>query len=241
MTLGKTDFPPGITKTDEYFGEQVIYHDELVARVPLARAAGGAQPLALAVTYQGCAEAGLCYPPTTKTFNARSAQPAARRTASPAASAYVSEQDSLAGMIVHGNLLVMLAMFFAAGLVLAFTPCVLPMVPILSRLIAGQGTSVTTRRAFALSLTYVLGMAFTYTAAGAAAAAAGQQVQAAVPASPGSSLTVRHAVRGDGAVDVRAVHGADARGAADAPVAAPAIASAPAPSAASPRWARCRR
>jgi thiol:disulfide interchange protein DsbD len=177
VTLGKTDFPPGITKTDEYFGEQVIYHDELVAHVPLARADGGAQPLALAVTYQGCAEAGLCYPPTTKTFKVDLPAGGAA-TASPATGAYVSEQDSLAGMIVHGNLLVMLAMFFAAGLVLAFTPCVLPMVPILSRLIAGQGTSVTTRRAFALSLTYVLGMAFTYTAAGAAAAAAGQQVQA---------------------------------------------------------------
>jgi thiol:disulfide interchange protein DsbD len=177
VTLGKTDFPPGTTKTDEYFGEQVIYHDELVAHVPLARAAGGAQPLVLAVTYQGCAEAGLCYPPTTKTFNLDLPTGGAA-TASPAAGAYVSEQDSLAGMIVHGNLLVMLAMFFAAGLVLAFTPCVLPMVPILSRLIAGQGTRVTTRRAFALSLTYVLGMAFTYTAAGAAAAAAGQQVQA---------------------------------------------------------------
>jgi thioredoxin:protein disulfide reductase len=188
VTLGKTDFPPGITKTDEYFGEQVIYHDELVARVPLARGAGGAQPLALTVTYQGCAEAGLCYPPTTKSFNiglpAGGATPGATAaagsgtTASAVGGAYVSEQDSLAGMIVHGNLFVMLAMFFAAGLVLAFTPCVLPMVPILSRLIAGQGSSVTTRRAFALSLTYVLGMAVTYTAAGAAAAAAGQQVQA---------------------------------------------------------------
>ncbi len=188
VTLGKTDFPPGITKTDEYFGEQVIYHDELVARVPLARSAGGTQPLALAVTYQGCAEAGLCYPPTTKSFavslpaggaaagpNAASGTAAA---AGAAGAAYVSQQDSLAGMIVHGNLFVMLAMFFAAGLVLAFTPCVLPMVPILSRLIAGQGSNVTTRRAFALSLTYVLGMAVTYTAAGAAAAAAGQQVQA---------------------------------------------------------------
>jgi thiol:disulfide interchange protein DsbD len=200
VTLGKADFPPGITKTDEYFGEQVIYHDELLAHVPLAHAAGGVQPLALAVTYQGCAEAGLCYPPTTKTFNinlpasgttpgasaaqgtaaahgAVAAAAPATATAAPVR-AYVSEQDSLAGLIVRGNLFAMLAMFFGAGLVLAFTPCVLPMVPILSRLIAGQGTSVTTRRAFALSLTYVLGMALTYTAAGAAAAAAGQQVQA---------------------------------------------------------------
>ncbi|MFO1399755.1 MAG: protein-disulfide reductase DsbD [Steroidobacteraceae bacterium] len=182
VTLGKTDFPPGITKKDEYFGEQVIYHDELVARVPLSRAAGGAQPLALAVTYQGCAEAGLCYPPTTKTFELR--LPAGGSGAGGAAAArpvpggYVSEQDWLTRVILHGSLGSALLLFFVAGLGLAFTPCVLPMVPILSRLIAGQGPDVTPRRAFALSLTYVLGMALTYTAAGAAAAAAGQQVQA---------------------------------------------------------------
>ena len=198
VALGKTDFPPGITKNDEYFGEQVIYHDELVARVPLSRAAGGAQPLALAVTYQGCAEAGLCYPPITKTFDLQ--LPGAGAGSGAAATAatgtvgaggvgsgqggsgqgggYVSEQDWLTRVILHGSLGSALLLFFIAGLGLAFTPCVLPMVPILSRLIAGQGPSVTPRRAFALSLTYVLGMALTYTAAGAAAAAAGQQVQA---------------------------------------------------------------
>ncbi|MCC7461685.1 MAG: protein-disulfide reductase DsbD [Gammaproteobacteria bacterium] len=192
VSLGKTDFPPGILKNDEYFGEQVIYHDELIARVPLSRAAGRAQPLGLAVTYQGCAEAGLCYPPITKTFDLRlppggaaaggtvgggvlSTVSAGGATSS---GAYVSEQDGLARLIVHGSILAMLAIFFGSGLLLAFTPCVLPMVPILSRLIAGQGPDVTPQRAFALSLTYVLGMALTYTAAGAAAAAAGQQVQA---------------------------------------------------------------
>jgi thiol:disulfide interchange protein DsbD len=191
VTLGKTDFPPGITKNDEYFGEQVIYHDELVARVPLSRAAGGAQPLALAVTYQGCAEAGLCYPPITKTFDlqlpgaaqagsgqAGSGQAGSGQAGSGQAGGYVSEQDWLTRVILHGSLGSALLLFFVAGLGLAFTPCVLPMVPILSRLIAGQGPTVTPRRAFALSLSYVLGMALTYTAAGAAAAAAGQQVQA---------------------------------------------------------------
>jgi thiol:disulfide interchange protein DsbD len=91
--------------------------------------------------------------------------------------AYISEQDRLATLIRSGNLFVMLGAFFLAGLVLAFTPCVLPMVPILSGIIAGQGDKVTTRRAFALSLTYVLGMACTYTLAGAVFAAAGKQVQ----------------------------------------------------------------
>jgi thiol:disulfide interchange protein DsbD len=90
----------------------------------------------------------------------------------------VSEQDWLASLIVSGNLFVMLGFFFAAGLGLAFTPCVLPMVPILSSIIAGQGEKATTRRSFALSLTYVLGMAVTYTLVGALFAAAGKQVQA---------------------------------------------------------------
>jgi len=89
----------------------------------------------------------------------------------------VSEQDRFATLIKSGNTFLMLGGFFLAGLVLAFTPCVLPMVPILSGIIAGQGKNVTTGRAFSLSLTYVLGMAFTYTIAGALCAAAGKQVQ----------------------------------------------------------------
>jgi thiol:disulfide interchange protein DsbD len=93
------------------------------------------------------------------------------------ATGYVSEQDRFATLIKSGNTFLMLGGFFLAGLVLAFTPCVLPMVPILSGIIAGQGKNVTTGRAFALSLTYVLGMAFTYTIAGALCAAAGKQVQ----------------------------------------------------------------
>src|SRR5690606_7841275 len=91
---------------------------------------------------------------------------------------FVSRQDWMAGFIRSGNLFLVIGFFFGAGLLLAFTPCVLPMVPILSGIIAGQGAGVTTRRAFFLSLSYVLGMAFTYTLAGIAAAAAGAQIQA---------------------------------------------------------------
>jgi thiol:disulfide interchange protein DsbD len=195
VQIGATEFPPGVVKQDDYFGKQVTYHNALVATVPITRASGGVVPLT--VIYQGCAEAGLCYPPITRTVSiqlpasgaassgggaasgvgAAAAASGVRSTAS--ASTYVSEQDRLATMIRSGNMLVVLAYFFGAGLLLAFTPCVLPMVPILSGLIAGGRRQVSTGRAFALSLTYVLGMSFTYTLAGAAFAAAGKQAQAA--------------------------------------------------------------
>ena len=185
MTLGAAELPSGDTKNDEYFGKQIVYHAGLIAHLPVAHSAG-ATALALSVTYQGCAEAGLCYPPITKQFNltlpSGAAAAAVAGAAGPAAGAgsgaFVSEQDRLAHMIRTGSLAAIVASFFGLGLLLAFTPCVLPMVPILSGLIAGQGANVTTKRAFLLSLTYVLGMAITYTVAGAAFAAAGHQVQA---------------------------------------------------------------
>jgi thiol:disulfide interchange protein DsbD len=161
-------------KTDEYFGRQETYHHELVGELPVARAAATATDVALAVTYQGCAEAGLCYPPITKTIQVSLPRGDTSR------GAYVSEQERLATLVRTGSLIVVLGTFFGLGLLLGFTPCVLPMVPILSGIIVGQGASITTRRAFTLSLTYVLGMALTYTVAGAAFAAFGhgQQAQA---------------------------------------------------------------
>ena len=182
--LGALGMPGGQTKTDDYFGKQVVYHRELIVTLPVARAGGAALELPLKVTYQGCADKGLCYPPITKTLNVSlpagtggGATSAAPTGSSSSGTPYVSEQDRFATLIQSGNIFVMLGGFFLAGLVLAFTPCVLPMVPILSGIIAGQGENVTTRRAFALSLTYVLGMACTYTIAGALFAAAGNQVQ----------------------------------------------------------------
>jgi thiol:disulfide interchange protein DsbD len=188
MALGTAELPEGDKKHDEYFGDQVVYHNGLIAHLPVTHSAA-ATTLALAVTYQGCAEAGLCYPPITKQFTLSLAPAGAAAagtgsaatgagSAGAAGGAFVSEQDRLARMIRTGSLAAIIASFFGIGLLLAFTPCVLPMVPILSGLIAGQGANVTTRRAFALSLTYVLGMAVTYTVAGAAFAAAGHQVQA---------------------------------------------------------------
>ena len=191
-SLGAAEFPPGQVKADEYFGKQVVYHDELVVMLPVTRThsgriAGGELTLPLSVSYQGCAEAGLCYPPVTRDVSvvlpgtpasgASGSRPAGSATAS-ASGAYVSEQDRLAALLRSGSLAAVLLQFFVGGLLLAFTPCVLPMVPILSGLIVGQGKRVTTARAFLLSLTYVLGMAITYTITGAVFAAAGRQVQA---------------------------------------------------------------
>jgi thiol:disulfide interchange protein DsbD len=178
--LGAPQMPQGQIKTDEYFGRQEVYHHELVATVPVLRATGGAFELPLQVTYQGCADAGLCYPPITKNVTVNlSAGAASPVSGHPeGAGGGGAEQDWFASLIRAGNPLVMLGWFYLAGLVLAFTPCVLPMVPILSGIIAGGGRTLTTTRAFALSATYVLGMALTYTLAGIACAAAGRQVQA---------------------------------------------------------------
>ena len=190
VQLGELQLPQGESKTDDYFGTQEIYHVQLTGLLPVIRnAAAGPAPLALDVTYQGCdSYAGVCYPPRTQTFNltlpavgsASGTTGGAGAAAGPASgtgSSFISEQDRLAGLVASGNLVLVLSTFFGLGLLLAFTPCVLPMVPILSGIIAGHGPGVTTRRAFTLSLTYVLGMAVTYTIAGVAAAAAGSHVQ----------------------------------------------------------------
>ena len=102
-----------------------------------------------------------------------------QRSATPSGAPPVSEQGRLAGIITGSSLWIVVATFFGAGLLLAFTPCVLPMIPILSGIIAGDGDNVSTLRGFTLSLSYVLGMALVYTAAGIVAAAAGLQLQAA--------------------------------------------------------------
>jgi thioredoxin:protein disulfide reductase len=181
--LGTTQFPPGQVKNDEYFGKQEIYHHELTATVPVVRSRGGALELPLQVTYQGCAEAGLCYPPITTTVTVHlpgggSAGAGGGASGPPQVSADPPSEQSQFVSLIAGNFFVMLGGFYLAGLLLAFTPCVLPMVPILSGIIAGSGHQVTTRRAFTLSLSYVLGMALTYTAAGVAGAAMGKEVQA---------------------------------------------------------------
>jgi thiol:disulfide interchange protein DsbD len=243
VQLGALALPEGKSQTDEYFGTQQIYEHALSATLPVARAAdAGTVNLAIDVTYQGCAHAGLCYPPMTKTLavtlppaggGTAAAAPdttaavTAGATTAAAGNSFISEQDRLAALIRNGNLLLVLATFFGLGLLLAFTPCVLPMVPILSGIIAGHGTNVTTLRAFMLSLSYVLGMACTYTVAGIAVAAAGSHVQALFQQTwiivLFAGLFVVLALSMMGLFTLRAT------------------ARPPATSAAWPSWARCRR
>jgi len=179
---GNLDLPPGEMKTDQYFGEMEVYHGDVFGRLPIARATPQAIDLEIELKYQGCADGGICYPPVTRVLGVSLPEATAVSALSaipPAAGvAPVSEQARLARVISGSSIWVVIATFFGAGLLLAFTPCVLPMVPILSGIIAGEGKDVSTRRGFSLALSYVMGMALVYTAAGVAAAAAGLQLQA---------------------------------------------------------------
>ncbi len=174
---GRWDLPKGKMKTDEYFGEMEVYLDSFIAELAIARATPEAMELELEFGYQGCAEGGLCYMPQTRVLKV-SLPEATSVGALPASDAPVSEQARLANIITGSSIWVAAGLFFLAGLGLAFTPCVLPMVPILAGIIAGEGEDVTPTRGFTLALSYVLGMAIVYTAAGVAAAAAGMQLQA---------------------------------------------------------------
>ncbi|HMN45757.1 MAG TPA: protein-disulfide reductase DsbD [Povalibacter sp.] len=173
VQLGQLQLPQGDPKHDEFFGDTEVYHEVLEASLPIARAAGSTGTLTLNVTYQGCAEGGLCYNPITKTVavellptDAATTLPAAVEKPS-AGAPLVAEQDRLASALQGDNLMYALLTFFGAGLLLSLTPCVLPMIPILSGIIVGQGENVTRKRSFALAFTYVQGMALTYAAAGA--------------------------------------------------------------------------
>ena len=195
IKLGELTLPTGETKVDEYFGKQEVYHHDIVGSISVARAgAAGDLTVPLKVTYQGCATAGLCYPPITKTVNvvlpsaaggasagastsanaggaavtdaAQAASSAGITGASPVGG-YVSNQERLALALQQGGLLTMLVIFFVGGLGLSLTPCVLPMVPILSGILVGEGDKITPWRGFSLALTYVQGMAVTYAVAGA--------------------------------------------------------------------------
>jgi thiol:disulfide interchange protein DsbD len=180
VQLGRLDLPTGKIKVDEFFGESEVYFDDVFARLPLARATRDAMELELEINFQGCAEGGLCYPPTTRVVSTTlpEATAVSELAALPDRDRPVTEQAKLAQVITGSSIWVTIGVFFVAGLGLAFTPCVLPMVPILSGIIAGEGENVSSSRGFALALTYVMGMALVYTAAGVVAAAAGLQLQA---------------------------------------------------------------
>ncbi len=195
-TISKINLPGGESHEDEFFGTQEIYTGTLLFTIDISQANDNST---VNIRYQGCAEKGLCYPPTSQTINvgeiATNEQPVLSAinthfdSADSSASAQinngkkltvVSEQNQLADMLKQDSLLLTLLAFFAGGLLLSFTPCVFPMYPILTGIIVGHAKNkkLTTKHAFTLSFFYVQGMAITYTILGIVVALAGAQFQA---------------------------------------------------------------
>lgn len=199
VSLGEPELPPGTFMTDEYLGDVYTFRDTVVFEAPLEEAHNG--PFDVELTFQGCADAGLCYPPERMTLEAAETAPPAVFAGSDAgepASSAADEASSSAGtapssadaagtegtsakgdvdfsgpqsedrrfatLLDEASLPLALGLFFLAGLGLTFTPCVLPMLPIMSSIIVGQNP--TRPRAFVLSASYVLGMALTYALVG---------------------------------------------------------------------------
>jgi thiol:disulfide interchange protein DsbD len=182
------ELPEGVIKDDPEFGPVEVYYGQVEVPVRFNRPAGAVRDITLEADFQGCRDGDICYPPMSRavTFQMPAADAAIGRalwqeapTASPGpdSAAPVAEQDKLARLLTSHPARA-IAAFFVAGLLLAFTPCVFPMVPILSGIIVGQGERLTTMRAFWLSLIYVLAMAVTYTVAGVLAGLFGQNLQA---------------------------------------------------------------
>lgn len=152
----------GIEKEDEFFGQITAFYGPLEARFDLS----GLEEGTVTLHHQGCAEAGLCYPPQTETFELTADNIKALEQA-PAASNNTSVESNTAehSWFDGKSWWAIAGIFFVLGLGLTFTPCVLPMVPILTSVVLGQGTE-SGKRGFLLSTTYVIGMALTYAAAG---------------------------------------------------------------------------
>lgn len=247
VKLGTPQFPKGQVHNDEFFGKVETYRGDLKIRLPIDIAGAAVNSVKLKTVYQGCADAGICYPPQDQTAElsltsgqasgttsggssslsallGKSAPPAMSsfapnapqintpaasspatpiatpsagkaataatnagldtkdlQTAEPAAEAKPgvrpalpeSEESQVVAVLKRGNFWAVVAFFLGVGLLLALTPCVFPMIPIISGIIVGEGSKITRSRSFLLSLSYVLGMAITYTAAGIAAGLSG--------------------------------------------------------------------
>jgi thioredoxin:protein disulfide reductase len=208
ISIAKVELPPGEKKSDPNFGDTVVFHKPFQAIIALERGTvRDAARVSIEARYQGCSEKGLCYPPAKKKFDLTLAawSPTANRagtgstqvpgaaefsvaTASPAASRGQTQQPGGAASsmdggearqaLLSGNLWLIVPLFFALGVGLAFTVCMLPMIPILSGIILGQGKNMTRARGLVLSGSYVLGMALTFAIAGVLVGLSGKNIAA---------------------------------------------------------------
>ncbi len=180
VKLGTALLPPGKEKHDETFGKVEVYYNEAIIRLPVERNSSGPLPLLLKVTSQGCAEAGVRYPPQQQKVSVElPGQASAPAPPGPAA----DESGRIAQLFRDAGFWLLVGSFFGFGLLLSLTPCVFPMIPILSSIIVGSGRAghgVSHARGCSLSLAYVIGMAVTYAAAGIVAGLTGTLLAAAL-------------------------------------------------------------
>ena len=200
-TLGEPEVPKGEKKFDETFQKEVeIYHEQLAVRIPVSSANG---PFKLTLVGQGCAAKGLCYPPMTTLWEVDLSKGTAKKLDIPdplatpasttteivpatsaaepvAAASAASSDDQISATLKAGKFWPVVGLFLVLGLGLSLTPCVLPMVPILSSIIVGSSGTTSRGRGLALAVCYSLGMALVYTALGVAASLAGEGLAAAL-------------------------------------------------------------
>ncbi|MCB1740552.1 MAG: protein-disulfide reductase DsbD, partial [Gammaproteobacteria bacterium] len=215
VRYGEAEIPPGEEKLDPYYGTVQVHYGQTDVVLPIVRGEQAPDRIELQYAYQGCADAGLCYPPMQSALvvdidavpptrglsldDGAPLSPGIREVAEPPVEpgangrddvravefmvGELSDTDKLARTVARGSALAVAATFFGFGLLLAFTPCVLPMVPILSSLIVGQHDAQgrqrpSSARGFALTATFVLGMSAAYTVAGVIAGLSGRNLQA---------------------------------------------------------------
>ncbi len=192
FTLPKPKIKQDGVRPDGSIGDIKIYKDNLNLVIPIENNATAAGATNLTISYQGCAERGICYPPVKTQIPLQfpaagggniviadapiESDPNTGTTTTESSTSSGSEEDQIAGMLKNTSTLAIIGIFFLIGLGLAFTPCVFPMIPILSGIISGQD-NITTGKATYLSIVYVLAMAITYTVAGVFAAMSGENLQ----------------------------------------------------------------
>jgi len=191
LSLGDPTFPDSTRLDDPQYGDVEIFRGPLTVTFPILGLNGQPSALDLDVGYQGCADIGVCYPPIKKQVSFTAEQlnqlsnnsTTTTKSSSPSPTSSnpdvgkVSEQDAIAAKLSSGNTPLTLLSFFGFGLLLAFTPCVFPMIPILSGIIVGEGDRISASRGFMLALAYVLAMAFAYTVVGILAGLFGSNLQ----------------------------------------------------------------
>jgi len=183
VQFGKPVLPVGKEKDDDTFGKVQVHYKEALIRLPVEHNSSGPLPLTLNVISQGCADIGVCYPPQKQTVSLDLPDSDSATVAIPVPVPAFDESGRIAQLLENANMWLVAASFFGFGLLLSLTPCVFPMIPILSGIIVGSGRNgygVSHRRGLALSLAYVLGMATTYAAAGIAAGLTGALLSVAL-------------------------------------------------------------